>query len=111
MRSLPRAPLLASLNRRDQLGREERLACCRREPLSDAAAEHRGRRRARASRCEALPPDKRDEARLCDRPDALESPVSLAEQDDVLVAAAADRLDEATVLRKLLDQRRRHARE
>jgi hypothetical protein len=39
-------------------------------------------------------PQEQDESRLHDRPDAVERFVPLAEQDDVLVATAADRLDE-----------------
>jgi hypothetical protein len=80
-----------------------------------AARRHRGRasyrRRARASRRESVPADQGDKPRARDRPDAVEDAVPLPEQDDLLVAAAAERLDEASALGELRDERRRHARE
>jgi len=55
-----------------------------------------------------VPADQRDEARFRHRAEAMERAAPLHEHHDLLVTAAADRLDEPAALRELRDQRRRN---
>src|SRR5262245_50351554 len=61
--------------------------------------------------CEAVLAEEPDEVRAADQPLPLEHTVPLLEEDHLVGAAGADRLDEAAALDQLLGEGRRHGRE